>query len=116
MALIELDTYYPDNKQAAFSEYDITNFDIIAKGDEKVGSVVSVLVDDSLIRYLTDEGYKPQFGARELRRQIRQQVETKLAAEILRGDLGEEDTVTVRYDAPTHAIAFDKASPVPSSV
>ncbi|MBE9012620.1 hypothetical protein IQ250_20685 [Pseudanabaenaceae cyanobacterium LEGE 13415] len=41
--------------------------------------------DESLIRYLAEEGYQPEFGARELRRQIRQKVETKLASEMLKG-------------------------------
>jgi hypothetical protein len=60
MGLVKLNHYYPDYKQAAFSEYDITNFDVIAKGDEKVGSVASVLVDDQSdrIRYLVvDTGF-----------------------------------------------------------
>lgn len=59
MALAKLDHYYPDYKQAA-SDYDVTNFDVIAKGDKKVGSVANVLVDEqtSCLRYLVvDTGF-----------------------------------------------------------
>ncbi|KOP24628.1 photosystem reaction center subunit H [Hapalosiphon sp. MRB220] len=45
MALIKLDEYYPNYRKQAPHDYDITNFDVIAKGDEKVGSVESILVD-----------------------------------------------------------------------
>jgi hypothetical protein len=59
MTLAKLDRYYPDYKQAA-SDYDVTNFDVIAKGDEKVSSVANVLVDEqtSRLRYLVvDTGF-----------------------------------------------------------
>ena len=59
MTLVKLDHYYPDYKQAA-SNYDITNFDVIAKGGEKVGSVTNVLVDEQTgcIRYfVVDTGF-----------------------------------------------------------
>lgn len=44
MTLVKLDSYYSDYKQSAFSEYDITNFKVIAKGDEKIGSVANIWV------------------------------------------------------------------------
>jgi hypothetical protein len=52
MALVELEHFYPSVKQA--EGYDLTNFKVIAKGDETVGTVASVLVDNQShhIRYL----------------------------------------------------------------
>ncbi|HEY9599996.1 MAG TPA: PRC-barrel domain-containing protein [Allocoleopsis sp.] len=60
MVLIKLHNYYPDYKESVGSEYDITHFDVIARRDEKVGSVESVLVDEETgrIRYLVvDTGF-----------------------------------------------------------
>ena len=42
-------------------------------------------IDNSLIDHLADVGYRPEFGARELRRQIRSLIETRLASAVLRG-------------------------------
>lgn len=52
MALVELKHYYPSIKQA--DAYDLTNFDVVAKGDEKVGTVASIWADDqsNRIHYL----------------------------------------------------------------
>jgi ATP-dependent Clp protease ATP-binding subunit ClpC len=74
------------------------------------GQGIRLEFDESLIRYLADEGYQPEFGARELRRQIRQRVETKLAAEMLKGNIKEGDSVTLRYDAADDTVAI--AEPV----
>ena len=41
-------------------------------------------IDDSLVGHLAEEAYQPEFGARELKRQIRQQLETRLATAMLR--------------------------------
>ena len=66
------------------------------------------------MNYLADEGYQPEFGARELRRQIRQQLETKLASEMLRGNISEGDTVKVRYDRSSGTIAFESSQKEPA--
>jgi ATP-dependent Clp protease ATP-binding subunit ClpB len=44
---------------------------------------------------LGEEGYDPAFGARPLRRVIRQRIENPLAARILEGETKDGDTVTV---------------------
>ncbi|WP_074930853.1 hypothetical protein [Idiomarina abyssalis] len=46
-----------------------------------------------LCRYL-----RPEFGARELRRQIRSLIETRLASAVLRGDIEEGDSLRFVYD------------------
>ncbi len=52
MALIKLDDYYPNYREEVSDGYDITNFEVIAKGDEKVGSVENILVDENSGRFL----------------------------------------------------------------
>ncbi len=44
-------------------------------------------IDDSLVGHLAEEAYQPEFGARELKRQIRQQLETRLATAMLKGEV-----------------------------
>ncbi|MCB1377288.1 MAG: AAA family ATPase, partial [Alphaproteobacteria bacterium] len=59
-----------------------------------LGQGVTLKFDDRAIERLSNEGYKPEFGARELRRLIRSSVETDLARKMLGGEVSEGDTVT----------------------
>ncbi|MEA2554469.1 MAG: ATP-dependent Clp protease ATP-binding subunit ClpC [Fimbriimonadaceae bacterium] len=61
------------------------------------GQGVSLIFDQSLIDHLAEVGFKPEFGARELRRQIRALVETKLAEAMLGGKVHDGDTVLLSY-------------------
>jgi len=45
--------------------------------------------------WLAREGYDPQYGARPLRRVIERYVENPLSTELLKGELGEGNTITV---------------------
>ena len=69
---------------------------------------ITVSFDTALVEHLVEVGYQPEFGARELRRQIRQQVETTLAREILSDKLASGDTVEVGYDKSSDAATFRK--------
>src|SRR5699024_5076376 len=69
---------------------------------------VTLEFDPSVIDHLADVGYQPEFGARELRRQIRTLVETKLASELLSGRVQEGDTVVVRYDDGMDRVVLEK--------
>lgn len=51
--------------------------------------------DDSALQLLADQGFEPDFGARPLRRLLSKVVETELSKAIIRGDVGEGDTVTM---------------------
>jgi ATP-dependent Clp protease ATP-binding subunit ClpC len=62
------------------------------------GQGLTLEFDQSLIDYFAEVGYQPEFGARELRRQIRSQLETLLANAMLKGDIEEGDKVTFSYD------------------
>ncbi|MBC8742825.1 ATP-dependent Clp protease ATP-binding subunit ClpC [Paraburkholderia sp. Clong3] len=59
---------------------------------------ITLRVQDSLIDHLADVGYRPEFGARELKRQIRQELETRLAKEMLGDKIKSGDTVDVAFD------------------
>ncbi len=72
------------------------------------GQGLTLEFDPSLIDHFAEVGYEPQFGARELRRQIRSQLETVLASAMLRGEVGEGDTVVFRYDRAADAIRWEK--------
>ncbi|WP_130931815.1 AAA family ATPase [Pseudomonas sp. Sample_24] len=71
---------------------------------------ITVKIDGSLIDYLADVGYQPEFGARELKRQIRQAVETRLAKEMLAGKLEAGDSVELGYDKGRGEVIFNKVA------
>ncbi len=52
---------------------------------------VTLTFDQTLIDHFAEEGYKPEFGARELKRLIRSELETALAREMLGGGIGKGD-------------------------
>ncbi|SIT09514.1 ATP-dependent Clp protease ATP-binding subunit [Paracoccus saliphilus] len=60
-----------------------------------LGQGVTLEFDDRAIERLANEGYKPEFGARELRRLIRSSVETILARKMLDDEVHEGDKVKV---------------------
>ena len=57
---------------------------------------MTLVVEPSAIDHLAERGYDPAFGARPVKRVVQQELETALAKAILRGDVGDGDTVTVR--------------------
>jgi ATP-dependent Clp protease ATP-binding subunit ClpC len=69
---------------------------------------VTLEFDDSIVDYLAEVGYQPEYGARELRRQIRSQVEVLLANAMLKGEVGEGDTVLFKHDSETDQVRWEK--------
>jgi ATP-dependent Clp protease ATP-binding subunit ClpC len=65
--------------------------------------------DESIIDYLAEVGYQPEFGARELKRRIRTLIETRLAAKILSGEITSHSKVTVSYDTEKRSVRFESA-------
>ena len=61
------------------------------------GQGIDLIFSDSLIEHLTEVGYIPEFGARELRRRIQTEVETVLAKAMLKEDLKPGDAAKVSY-------------------
>lgn len=88
---------------------DIIVFDALGKDEiknivkfqlEKVvqvlkGQDITVTFADSLVDSLAKRGYQPEFGARELRRLIKTDVENLLARKLLAGEIKEGSTVSV---------------------
>ncbi|QUY48166.1 ATP-dependent Clp protease ATP-binding subunit [Serratia plymuthica] len=72
---------------------------------------ITLDIADSLVEHLVDVGYQPDFGARELKRRIRQEVETRLAKEILGDNLKSGDSVEIGYDQTTDKVVFNKLPP-----
>ncbi|MDR5823897.1 ATP-dependent Clp protease ATP-binding subunit [Caballeronia sp. LZ043] len=68
---------------------------------------IALEFDESVVDHLAEVGYRPEFGARELRRQIRQSIENQLAREMLGGEVGEGAKVRCRYDESRKKLAFD---------
>jgi ATP-dependent Clp protease ATP-binding subunit ClpC len=62
------------------------------------GQGVEIIFDKTVVKYLAKIGYLPKYGARELRRQIKSEIENKLAKEILRGNVSEGSNVKIDYD------------------
>ena len=62
------------------------------------GQGIELKFTSAATRYLAKIGNQPEFGARELRRQIKNEIENKLAKEILRGNVSEGSSITFDYD------------------
>lgn len=72
------------------------------------GQGIDLNFDDSLVSYLAKVGYQPEFGARELKRKIRSELETKLAEAMLRGEISEGDKILILYNENDKSIKFEK--------
>jgi uncharacterized protein (TIGR02271 family) len=60
MALLKLENYYPNYRDVSPDMADVKNFDVYAQGDDKVGSVHDVLVDEQNGRFryfVVDTGF-----------------------------------------------------------
>jgi len=64
--------------------------------------------DESVVDFLAEIGYSPEFGARELKRKIRNELETKLAKAMLEGAIQEGDKIRVVYNKEKNTIEFEK--------
>lgn len=61
------------------------------------GQGISITFSDSLVNDLAKRGYQPEFGARELRRLIKTDVENVLARKLLSGEIAKGSNVLVDY-------------------
>ena len=59
---------------------------------------IELEITNSARKHLADEGYEPLYGARPLRRAIRQLVEIPLSMKILEGEFKKGDKVTIDFD------------------
>lgn len=71
------------------------------------GQGVELVPDPGLPDHFAATGFRPEFGARELRRLIRTELETALARAMLGGEVHEGDRVLARWDAERQRVALD---------
>ena len=71
------------------------------------GQGVDLVWDESLLEHLAEAGYQPEYGARELQRLVRNEVESELAREILGGAIQPGDDVRVGYDPANDSVTFE---------
>ncbi|SMG49738.1 ATP-dependent Clp protease ATP-binding subunit [Paraburkholderia susongensis] len=69
---------------------------------------ITLKISDALLGHLVEVGYQPEFGARELKRQIRKDVETRLAKEILGDALKSGDSAEIDYDEDSGEVRFNR--------
>ena len=65
---------------------------------------ITVSFDPSVVSYISQVGYHPQYGARELKRKIRSEIETKLAAAMLRNQVNPGDAALILYSLETRQV------------
>ena len=69
---------------------------------------VELEYDESVVDHFGAVGFQPEYGARELRRLIRSELETELARAMLSGSVEEGDKVRVAWSAEDQKIVFEK--------
>jgi ATP-dependent Clp protease ATP-binding subunit ClpC len=72
---------------------------------------VELELDASLVDHLATEGYRPEYGARELKRLIRSTLETELARAMLADEVHDGERVRARWDAATRRLVLEPARP-----
>ncbi|GKW45107.1 ATP-dependent Clp protease ATP-binding subunit [Planococcus sp. NCCP-2050] len=82
-----------------FHALDNSHFYGIAKkmlgelGQRMKGQQLDLAVDDSVIDYIIEAGTDPVFGARPLKRFIQREIETKIARELIKGEIDANATL-----------------------
>jgi len=71
------------------------------------GQGIDLVINDSLLEHLAAAGFRPEFGARELRRLIRSQLETQLARAMLANEVHEGDRVLARWDGEAGKVVLE---------
>ncbi|KAB7784115.1 hypothetical protein [Methylorubrum populi] len=74
------------------------------------GQGVALVTDQSLVDHLAAAGFRPEFGARELRRLIRTELETQLARAMLADEVHEGDRVLARWDGSQQKVVLEAQS------
>lgn len=59
---------------------------------------MSLVITETAKKFIANEAYDPQYGARPVKRYLQKHVETEIASMIIRGDLVDGNTVTIDSD------------------
>ena len=73
-----------------------------------LGQGVELDCDTNVVDHFASVGFQPEYGARELQRLIRSELETELARSMLSGSVEDGDKVRAIYKADDHKITFEK--------
>ncbi len=71
---------------------------------------VALEIDETLLEHLADAGFQPEFGAREIRRLIRLELETQLAKAMLANEIHDGGQVKAIWDNERHKVTFDQVA------
>jgi ATP-dependent Clp protease ATP-binding subunit ClpC len=74
---------------------------------------LTLILTEASRNFLIEKGYKPEYGARQLRRAVERYLEDPLAEELLRGSFPNESAIKV--DAAENCLTFAKAEPLDNS-
>jgi len=77
---------------------------------------IALALDDDARRHLVRAGYDPNYGARPLKRTIQRELETPLGRKILAGEVRENQTVHVGYDAAAGVLTFASVAKAPTEM
>jgi len=91
----------------------IVELQLIRVGKLAAQQGINLEFDDKVIQHFAATGYKPEFGAREIRRQIRNELESKLAREMLTENVEQSDNLKVIWSTEKGEIAFEKVGTSP---
>jgi ATP-dependent Clp protease ATP-binding subunit ClpC len=76
------------------------------------GQGIDLSFDKSAVEHIAKEGFAPEFGARELQRKIKTEIENPLAKEVLSGKIKEGEKIVAFFDPVNHVFNFShSASP-----
>ena len=73
-----------------------------------LGQGVELEFDASAIGHFATAGFQPEYGARELRRLIRSELETELARAMLSGTIEDGDRIRIAWSDEEQKIAFEQ--------
>ncbi len=62
-------------------------------------------VTESALKYIIEKGYNPEYGARPLRRLIEQEIENRVAEEMLSNNVTDGSTIVVGFRAGELAVS-----------
>lgn len=86
--------------------YKITDIQLEALASRMRERKLEFSITDAARELLLEEGYDPAYGARPLKRAIRQKLENPLARHILEGKFSDGDHINI--DAANHSFSFSK--------
>lgn len=72
------------------------------------GQGVNLEFEESVIDYLAEIGYDPDFGARELKRKIKSELEQTIARKLLSGEIISGSQIVIKYDKKKKKIELIK--------